>query len=185
MPERWQQIERLYHLVLEREASQRAYFLDEACQGDESLRQEIESLLAYQEQASQFMESPGMAVVAQAVAQDRADSMIGRQLGAYEILSLLGAGGMGEVYRAHDNKLGRDVAIKILPAEFAQDPERLARFRREARTLASLNHPNIAAIYGLEESEGMDYSGPGTGGRGNTVRYPSSSDRARPPTTGR
>jgi len=84
-------------------------------------------------------------------------SLVGRQYGSYRILSLLGAGGMGEVHRAHDDKLGRDVAIKTLPPEFARDPERLARFRREARTLAALNHPNIAAIHGLEESAGLDY----------------------------
>ena len=80
--------------------------------------------------------------------------MIGRQVGAFRIVAPLGAGGMGEVYRARDSKLQRDVALKALPAAFAKDPERLARFRREARTLASLNHPNIAAIYGLEEFEG-------------------------------
>src|SRR5215470_15974494 len=79
----------------------------------------------------------------------------GTRFGHYEILSPLGAGGMGEVYRAHDNKLGRDVALKVLPVAFAANAERLARFRREARVLASLNHPGIAAIYGLEESEGV------------------------------
>jgi eukaryotic-like serine/threonine-protein kinase len=77
---------------------------------------------------------------------------IGDKLGPYEILAPLGAGGMGEVYRAKDTKLGREVAIKVLPAAFAGDPERLARFEREAKALASLNHPNIATIYGLEES---------------------------------
>src|SRR6266849_2042494 len=79
----------------------------------------------------------------------------GTRLGHYEVLSLLGAGGMGEVYRAHDSKLGREVAIKVLPEAFAQDSERLARFKREAQVLASLNHPNIASIYGLEESNGF------------------------------
>jgi len=83
-------------------------------------------------------------------------SLLGRQFGPYRILSLLGAGGMGEVYRAHDNKLGRDVAIKTLRAKFAQDPSRLARFLLEARTLASLNHPNIGAVYGLEEFGGAN-----------------------------
>jgi serine/threonine protein kinase len=76
----------------------------------------------------------------------------GQQLGSYEITSLLGIGGMGEVYRARDTRLQRDVALKLLPELFASDSERLARFRREAQVLASLNHPNIAAIYGLEES---------------------------------
>ena len=75
--------------------------------------------------------------------------------GSYRILAAIGAGGMGEVYRARDTKLDRDVAIKVLPEAFNRDPDRLARFRREARALAALNHPNIAAIYGLEESEGV------------------------------
>ena len=76
----------------------------------------------------------------------------GSRLGSYEVTAKIGEGGMGEVYRAHDTKLGRDVALKVLPDLFADDPERLARFQREARVLASLNHPNIASIYGLEES---------------------------------
>ena len=79
----------------------------------------------------------------------------GARLGSYEIVALIGAGGMGEVYRAHDDRLNRDVAIKALPAAFAVDPDRLMRFRREAQLLASLNHTNIAAIYGLEESDGV------------------------------
>jgi eukaryotic-like serine/threonine-protein kinase len=79
----------------------------------------------------------------------------GTRLGPYEILSALGAGGMGEVYRARDTKLGRDVAIKILPSHFTSDPDRLARFEREARVLASLNHPHIGAIYGLEDADGV------------------------------
>src|ERR1700722_1999341 len=81
----------------------------------------------------------------------------GTKLGSYQIIGAIGAGGMGEVYQAHDTKLGRDVAIKVLPEAFAHDPERLARFQREAKTLASLNHPNIAQIFGLEEYAGASY----------------------------
>ena len=81
----------------------------------------------------------------------------GTKLGSYEIAGMIGSGGMGEVYRARDTKLGRDVAIKVLPEVFAHDPQRLARFQREAKLLASLNHPNIAHIYGLEESAGSSY----------------------------
>ncbi len=83
--------------------------------------------------------------------------MIGKKLGHYEITSQLGKGGMGEVYQAKDAKLGRNVAIKVLPEEFAKDADRVARFQREAKLLASLNHPNIAAIYGLEESSGTNF----------------------------
>ena len=81
----------------------------------------------------------------------------GTKLGSYEITAAIGAGGMGEVYKAHDTKLGRDVAIKVLPEAFAHDPERLSRFQREAKMLAALNHPNIATIYGLEQSNGTSY----------------------------
>jgi eukaryotic-like serine/threonine-protein kinase len=81
-------------------------------------------------------------------------SMIGKNLGNFQITSQIGKGGMGEVYQAKDQKPGRDVAIKVLPEEFAKDADRVARFQREAKLLASLNHTNIAAIYGLEESEG-------------------------------
>ena len=87
--------------------------------------------------------------------------LTGRRLGVYHLRALLGAGGMGEVYRAHDTRLGRDVAIKILPQAFTADADRLARFEREARVLASLNHPNIGAIYGLEEA---DVAGPAEAG---------------------
>jgi len=81
----------------------------------------------------------------------------GTRLGSYELAAQIGAGGMGEVYKAHDTKLGRDVAIKVLPEAFAHDPERLSRFQREAKMLASLNHPNIATIHGLEQSNGTSY----------------------------
>jgi serine/threonine protein kinase len=156
-PERWQKIEQLYHSTLEREENQRAAFLCEVCAGDAALQREVESLLAQDSQADSFLESPAIDVAARAIAMHPSKSLIGRQLGAYKIVSLLGAGGMGEVYQAHDTKLGREVAIKVLPAAFVGDPERLARFQREARMLASLNHPNIATIHGLEHSDETHY----------------------------
>ena len=152
--ERWQTVEGLFHAALERPQEQRQEWLDGACSGDPELRRQVELLLSNEERAGSFLERPAIEDVT--VTQTAAGSLLGRKFGPYEVTSPLGAGGMGEVYRAHDSKLGRDVAIKTLPYEFASDPERLARFRREARTLASLNHPNIAAIYGLEESGDVD-----------------------------
>jgi serine/threonine protein kinase len=152
--ERWLRVEQLFHAALECPQEQRQAWLDGACSGDAELRQQVARLLSNEERAGSFLERPAIEDVT--VTQTAAGSLLGRKFGPYEIVSLLGAGGMGEVYRAHDSKLGRDVAIKTLPYEFAGDPERLARFRREARTLASLNHPNIAAIYGLEESGDVD-----------------------------
>ncbi|MBZ5633317.1 MAG: serine/threonine-protein kinase [Acidobacteriia bacterium] len=148
-PERWHRIEELFHAALARGPESRRAFLDEACRADAELRREVESLLAQEEQADALPETHRL--------EATATILLGKQLGPYRILSPLGVGGMGEVYRAHDSKLSRDVAIKTLPREFARDPEKLARFRREARTLASLNHPNIAAIYGLEEFDGAMY----------------------------
>ena len=148
--ERWRQAEELFHAALERAPEARRAFLNEACGEDHELRQLVEALISKDEHAGSFLEKAVLADVTVTLAAR--ESLVGRQFGSYQVLSRLGAGGMGEVYRAHDSKLGRDVAIKTLPAEFARDSERLARFRREARTLASLNHPNIAAIYGLEKS---------------------------------
>ena len=141
----------IYHAALEKPPAERDAFLTKACAGDDALRQEVESLLAYESASSQFLETPAAVV---AVAPGGA-AMLNRRLGPYTIVAPLGAGGMGEVYRARDTKLGRDVAIKILPSHFTDDPERRARFTREARTLATLNHPHIGAIYGLEEADGV------------------------------
>jgi serine/threonine protein kinase len=152
--ERWLKVEQVFHAALERPQEQRRAWLDGACSGDAELRGQVERLLSNEGRAGSFLERPAIDDVT--VTETVAGSLLGRKFGPYQIASLLGAGGMGEVYRAHDSKLGRDVAIKTLPYEFAGDPERLARFRREARTLASLNHPNVAAIYGLEESGDVD-----------------------------
>ena len=152
--ERWRRVKGLFHSALEREPEERETFLGVACGGDTSLRREVELLLEKQAEAGSFLETPATGYTT--VTETATVTLVGRQLGPYRVVSPLGAGGMGEVYRAHDSKLGRDVALKTLPVEFARDPARLTRFRREARTLASLNHPNIAAIYGLEESEDAD-----------------------------
>ncbi len=140
-PADWQRIEAIYHAALARPVAERAAFLIEACAGDQSLRRDVDSLLAAGAAAESLLKTGG--------AWPRT-TLIGQRLGVYQIVSLLGAGGMGEVYRARDTKLDRDVAIKVLPPAFANDPDRLARFSREAKTLAALNHPNIAAIYGIE-----------------------------------
>jgi eukaryotic-like serine/threonine-protein kinase len=149
--ERWQRARQILHEALEREPGERGRFLAEACSGDESLRQEVEALVMAHEQAGRFLEAP---VVKGGGLHADVRLIAGTKLGLYEVGELIGAGGMGEVYEATDSKLGRSVAIKFLPPAFAQDAERIARFEREARVLASLNHPNIAAIYGLEESGG-------------------------------
>ena len=164
MPERWEQIERLYHAALEREPSARAAFLAEGCGGDEELRREVASLLAYDDQPASFIEAPALEVVARELAAEsffaasaRPPASAPSQIGVYQILSMLGRGGMGEVWLAHDPRLGRKVAVKLLPAEFTQDAERVRRFEQEARTASSLNHPNIITIYEIGEVEDQRY----------------------------
>ena len=155
--ERWEQVERIYHSALEREPSERAAFLQQACRGDEALRGEVESLLVYHEKAEDFIEAPAVEVAAEVMAQDRAQSMEGQQFCAYKILSLLGAGGMGEVYLAEDPRLDRTIAIKILPREVSSNPDRMRRFVREARAASALKHPNVAHIYEIGECDGTQF----------------------------
>jgi Tol biopolymer transport system component len=150
---RWQQIEQLYHAALAQPAPDRARYLGEACAGDEALRRDVESLLQSPATADGVFAGPAMAAATPPASAT--STLTGRRLGVYQLQERIGAGGMGEVYRARDTKLGRDVAIKILPRTFTDDPERLARFAREARVLATLNHPNIATIHGTEESDGI------------------------------
>jgi serine/threonine protein kinase/Tol biopolymer transport system component len=152
-PERRRRVEEVCDAALDHDGRERAAFVAAACAGDELLRHEVEALLAHAQTAERFLAAP-MGELAAHVLADEGASLVGRQIGLYEILSLLGAGGMGQVYRARDSKLGRDVAIKVLPPLFTADPERLARFEREARVLATLNHPHIGAIYGVEENKG-------------------------------
>ena len=154
-PDRERDLERICQAALERSATDRARFLVEACGGDAVLRSEVESLLAQTGAASSFLETPVLAAAAQAMGAAGSALAVGQQIGPYTIRSPLGSGGMGEVYRARDATLGREVAIKVLPSLFTSDSERLRRFEREARLLASLNHPNIATIHGVETVDGV------------------------------
>jgi eukaryotic-like serine/threonine-protein kinase len=153
---RWQRVEELYHAALSCTEGERATLLARECGSDEELRREVESLLRQSISRDDFLTAAGaMAAAAPTMAQGTVSTLIGRRIGAYQLEALVGTGGMGDVYRARDTKLGRDVAIKVLPRLFTADLDRLARFEREAHLLASLNHPHIAAIYGFEDADGV------------------------------
>jgi hypothetical protein len=148
----WPRVKPVLEEALAREGAERHTYLAQACGGDEGLRAQVEKLLASRDRAANFLETPAAVLLADPhISRD----LSGQVVGCYRLESRLGAGGMGEVYRAHDVRLSRDVALKVLPEAFAADPDRVARFKREAQLLASLNHPHIAAIYGFEESGGI------------------------------
>ena len=156
-PERIQRIKQLYQAALEREASGRAAFLKAECAGDEALRREVESLLAYEMQAKGFIETPAFKVAAGMLAEEKGQTFTGQQIGGYRVLAKLGAGGMGEVYLAKDTRLGRQVALKVLPPRFTSDAERVRRFEQEARAASALNHPNIITIYEIGQIAGTHF----------------------------
>ena len=153
----WSQIKEIFRTALERHPSERAAYLNNACDGRVDIRMEVDSLLAAHLKADTFIETPLSPSLCESQSQEVSSATVlrtGDRLGPYDVLNVVAIGGMGEVYRAHDTTLGRDVAIKILPRAFASDAERLALFKHEAHVLAALNHPNIATIHGIEDFEG-------------------------------
>src|SRR5262245_51277117 len=151
--DRWTRLEHVYHGARELSGDSRGQFLDEQCGSDHDLRRQVEELLAQDAAPDSFFNRPAVDVAAVWPTMPPALKLTGRRVGPYEVLDAIGSGGMGEVYRARDTKLQRDVALKVLPPPLRSDPDRLSRFAREARSLAALNHPNIAAIYGFEEAD--------------------------------
>jgi serine/threonine protein kinase len=155
--ERWQQIESLYHSALEHPPTERRAFVATVCSGDEELQLELESLLASHDTAGDFIEEPVASAAARALSNRQNAILVGREIGHYKVLSLLGKGGMGEVYLAEDTTLQRKVALKLFHTHLAGESETRERFMREARLASSLDHPNICTVYEVGEVEGRQF----------------------------
>jgi serine/threonine protein kinase len=155
-PERWQRVKKIFADALAVGPSLREAFLSEACGDDQTLRSDVEKLIRSHEEAGSFVESPPYEATAELVAEIDSDAWLsGRQMGRYSILSKLGGGGMAEVYLAHDNRLDRNVALKLLPRELMSDARARNRLVREAKAAGRLDHPNICSIYEVDEAEGI------------------------------
>ena len=152
-PEQWHRVKEVFEEALELDSGQRAAFLDEACDADVALRREVESLIDSYEAEKSFMSIPVLAAAAPSLFNKQAESLVGQMVGHYKILAPIGAGGMGEVYLAQDTRLGRQVALKLLPIHLSSDSDRLRRFEQEARSASSLNHPNVCMIHEVGEME--------------------------------
>ena len=159
-PERWKKLDALFHEALELEKEARAVHLAKVCRDDEQLREEAERLIAAHEREGSFIDSPIYVEAAEQKDDGRKKSPVGRRIGPYQIISLLGHGGMGEVYRALGTRLGREVAIKLLPTAFSTDKDRLRRFEQEARAAGMLNHPNVLTIYDIGAAPQEDGGAP-------------------------
>src|SRR5215213_6158469 len=151
-PQRWQRVKEVFEGALERHGDERSAFLDRACDGDSDVREEVESLLRSYEVAGSFMEAPAVAQAADDFATEQKLSP-GQRVEHYQIVNLIGEGGMGEVYLATDTVLGRRIALKVLPAFVSKDPERLRRFTQEARAASRLSHPNVCVVHEIGETD--------------------------------
>src|SRR5438445_3515672 len=153
----WQQVQQLFDAALQQSPEKRQQFLEQECASNQELRREVESLLAAHDESGSFVAEPAVAGMAEVLHRATSRFQPGDTLGAYKVLDLVGRGGMGEVYRARDVRLKRDVAIKVLPRAFAADRERLRRFEQEARSAAALNHPNIISVHDMGTADGSPY----------------------------
>src|SRR5437867_2070093 len=153
----WEQVQQLFDAALQQPPEKRPEFLEQACGSNQELRREVESLLAAHDKPGSFMAEPALAGMAEVLHRATSRFRPGDTLGVYKVLDLVGCGGMGEVYRAQDTRLKREVAIKVLPQAFAVDRERLRRFEQEARSAAALNHPNIDSVHDMGTADGSPY----------------------------
>ncbi|MEK6281019.1 MAG: protein kinase [Acidobacteriota bacterium] len=149
----WQRLKEVFEAALEQPGGKRSQFIEEVCAGNPALRKEVNSLLRSYEKAGSFMEAPAVAAAAESLLGQQDKLTVGQKLKHYEIIALIGEGGMGEVYLAKDTILGRRVALKLLPPYISNDPDRLLRFKQEARTASSLSHPNVCVIHEISESD--------------------------------
>jgi eukaryotic-like serine/threonine-protein kinase len=153
-PERWRQVKEIFNSAITYQPKDRSLFISQACSGDDELRSEVESLIASHEQSGSFIDKPAFEAAASLLAGERGELRPGQTIGSYEVISFISRGGMGEVYLAEDKRLGRKVALKLLPASFTTDNDRLRRFEQEARSASALNHPNIITIYEIRQAAG-------------------------------
>src|ERR1041385_687443 len=152
-PQRWRRVKEVFEGALERHGAERESFLDRECGDQADVRKEVESLLRSYEVAGSFMESSAVAQAADSLAGAEQKLTAGQRVKHYQIVNLIGEGGMGEVYLATDTILGRRVALKVLPAFVSKDPDRLRRFTQEARAASRLTHPNVCVVHEIGETD--------------------------------
>src|SRR4029453_9103277 len=150
--DRWQKIEEVFHAALQRKPEERANFVKQTCASDDGLYGDVKALLTSYEKDDSFFENSASALAAEMFADK-----VGETIGPYEVLLELGSGAMGIVYLAQDLRLGRKIALKLLPSQFTNDKDRLRRFQQEARAASALNHPNILTVYEVEQRGGLHY----------------------------
>ena len=156
-PDRFEQVDRIFQGALQCDSEEREAFLNSACGGDAELRSRVDALISSDQEAGSFIERPAFEVVAAMMAAEQPKIEAGQAIGPYQVISRLGSGGMGDVYLAHDSRLSRKVALKLLPEYFTRDEQRLRRFQQEARAASALNHPNVITIFEIGKAGSIHF----------------------------